>query len=790
MRDITTEDRNIAFLVFGLLLACYLFTYTGVIDSSDGLSMFATAESIVRRGEIDTNQLLWMGLQQGSFGPDGELYSRKGLGMTLLALPLIWLAKLWPAIGLAQAAMLLNPLLTAFTGALIYRFGRRLDWTRSTALATALFFGLATLAWPYAQTFFSDPVCGWALFAAFYGLLSYSQTGRKRYLLLSGLAWGIAYLARTINLVTLPVFVLGLLVVLRHRETLRRPIRPSTMADFLTLLANQWRPMISFLLPILLSGLVSLWWNWLRYGSVWDSGYVASETFSANWLVGISGLLIGPARGLIWYSPALLLGIFGGRWFWQQARWVLGMVLAISLIYLLVYGKWYMWHGGYSWGPRFLVPLMPFLALLTGPGWERLLRWSWGGRVLAGLLILLSVAVQWLGMLIPYSLVQDWLAGAVAPLFAPETFWQLGYSPLLLQWRFLQAANIHLAWWRNGLFDWFGFIMPLSGLLVGLALLFRHWQARQQVARSSRKYSTVARNWLYALALCLIAVAILTHQPRGPGSAIRTAAARIERAERQGEAILLLQPFQTQEFANAYHGSLPTYGFFSRNSPAADTEMSAEAWLAQLESRYPRLWVIPDYTPPAESSWERPLRVRDFLLQESPLPASDNGRLALYALAAAQAEPLVETGLGTIFGDPAQQEATITEENGWIRLQGYAVTAETTPGAEILLSLRWQSLRPVSNNYHVFVHLLNERDEKIDQRDGQPVQWMRPVSSWQPGEEIIDHYGLLLPEEMPPGEYRIAVGLYDPNNGQRLPVSAGPKDFAIEVGPITVASAH
>ena len=209
MRDITTQDRNIAFLIFGLLLACYLFTYTGVIDSSDGLSMFATAESIVRRGEIDTNQLLWMGLQQGSFGPDGELYSRKGLGMTLLALPLIWLAKLWPAIGLAQAAMLLNPLLTAFTGALLYRFGRRLDWTRSTALATALIFGLATLAWPYAQTFFSDPVCGWALFAAFYGLLSYSQTGRKRYLLLSGLAWGIAYLARTINLVTLPVFVLG-----------------------------------------------------------------------------------------------------------------------------------------------------------------------------------------------------------------------------------------------------------------------------------------------------------------------------------------------------------------------------------------------------------------------------------------------------------------------------------------------------------------------------------------------------------------------------------------------------
>ena len=58
------RDRSFGFLIFGFLLACYLFTYTGVIQSSDGLAMFASVESIVRRGEADTNQLLWMGLQQ------------------------------------------------------------------------------------------------------------------------------------------------------------------------------------------------------------------------------------------------------------------------------------------------------------------------------------------------------------------------------------------------------------------------------------------------------------------------------------------------------------------------------------------------------------------------------------------------------------------------------------------------------------------------------------------------------------------------------------------------------
>ena len=193
MHQIRTElslyDRSIAFLLVCFLFCAYLLTYTGVIQSSDGLAMFATTESIVRGGEVDANQLLWMGLQQGSFGPDGDLYSRKGAGMSLLAVPLAWLAMLWSPVGLVQAALLLNPLLTAWTGGLLYRSVIRLGWSRYIAIVTALAFGLATLAWPYTQTFFSDPVAAWGLFGALYGMLAYSQNGRKRYLFLAGAAW-------------------------------------------------------------------------------------------------------------------------------------------------------------------------------------------------------------------------------------------------------------------------------------------------------------------------------------------------------------------------------------------------------------------------------------------------------------------------------------------------------------------------------------------------------------------------------------------------------------------------
>lgn len=779
IRDLKAIDRGIAFSLFWLLFACYLFTFTALIESSDGLSMFATVESIVRRGEADSNQLLWMGLQQGSFGPDGELYSRKGLGMVLLAWPLVWLARLWSSVGLVHAALLLNPLLTAWTGALLYRTGRRLAWRSSTALVTALIFGLATMAWPYTQTFFSDPACGWGLFAAFYGLLAYSQTGRKRYLFGSGLAWGLAYLTRTVNLVTLPIFVFGLLAALHHRHTPdNQP--PRTVGAILRLSTTHWRSFISFVIPIVCAGLVSLWWNGVRYGSIWESGYVATESFSAPWLFGLWGLLVGPARGFFWYSPVLLLSFFGLTWFRQQARWLFWMIGAICVSYILLYGKWYMWHGGYSWGPRFLTPIVPFLALLVGPAWMRIMAAQSGrGWVRLGvlLLLLLSVGVQWLGLLVPFRLVQDWLANTVAPLFAPQTFTHLFYSPLVNQWRYLTTEHIQLAWWRatveTGKVEWQGIALPIIGVLVSLAALVGYSRIRGEVI--SRLYG-----WLHTFILIAITVALLIdYQATLTGLDQRAVADRIEQLERGGDAILYLRPTQTQSFANVYHGRLPMVGLL----PQASLDDTNQQWLTYLQSHYQRLWVISDDTPPEQSGWERPLRIENFLLQENRIPNTDNARLAVYAMARSLA--LTEAGLGLIFGDPATT-GIMTEDDGWIRLHGYGFTPEVQAGEEIALVLRWQSLRPVNQDYHVFVHLLDSHGEKIAQRDGQPVQWMRPISSWQPGEEILDHYGFLLPKDAIPGDYHIAVGLYDPVTGQRLSVSAGTGDFATELGPIRV----
>ena len=279
--------------------------------------------------------------------------------MAPLALPLVWLARLWPAIGLTHAALLVNPLLTALTGALLYRAGLRMEWSRRTALITALTFGLATLAWPYSQTMFSDPVCAMGLFGAFYGLLSYSQTRRKRYLLAGGIAWGFAYLARVVNLITLPLYIVALGVAVAYGVGLAGRRRLSLAVVLRLMLRRHWRPFVSFLVPVVVAGFVSLWWNWARYGSMWDSGYVETERFNAVWLFGISGLLVGPGRGLISIARPAACRL-GAVWFYGAS-----LVFICAALSAICAGlrQWYMWHGGVA-GARAFVPIIPFLALL------------------------------------------------------------------------------------------------------------------------------------------------------------------------------------------------------------------------------------------------------------------------------------------------------------------------------------------------------------------------------------------------------------------------------------------
>ena len=106
-------DRKIAWGLGLALFGLIMLAWNGTFHSSDGLSAYLVADSLARYGRFDTEQIRWMGLQQGEFGPDGLLYSNKGLAMSVLMLPLTTAGLTLPGLGPVHTSLLLMPLVTA-----------------------------------------------------------------------------------------------------------------------------------------------------------------------------------------------------------------------------------------------------------------------------------------------------------------------------------------------------------------------------------------------------------------------------------------------------------------------------------------------------------------------------------------------------------------------------------------------------------------------------------------------------------------------------------------------------
>ena len=106
-----------------------------------------------------------------------------------------------------------------------------------------------------------------------------------------------------------------------------------------------------------------------------------------------------------------------------------------------------------------------------------------------------------------------------------------------------------------------------------------------------------------------------------------------------------------------------------------------------------------------------------------------------------------------------------------VRLVGFdAQTENLQPGQEWPVTLYWHSQGPLDKDYTVFVHLVDGNGVTVAQGDGPPLQQFYPTSAWVAGEILNDPHSVALPQDIPPGQYRLFVGLYDPVSGYRLPV--------------------
>jgi mannosyltransferase len=99
------------------------------------------------------------------------------------------------------------------------------------------------------------------------------------------------------------------------------------------------------------------------------------------------------------------------------------------------------------------------------------------------------------------------------------------------------------------------------------------------------------------------------------------------------------------------------------------------------------------------------------------------------------------------------------------------------PGGDLEVALTWQAEATPERNYTVFVQLLDEANRVLAQHDGQPGDGSLITTTWAPGEYVRDEHRLALPADLPAGDYRLIMGMYLPDSGERLSVaddSGGP----------------
>jgi hypothetical protein len=111
--------------------------------------------------------------------------------------------------------------------------------------------------------------------------------------------------------------------------------------------------------------------------------------------------------------------------------------------------------------------------------------------------------------------------------------------------------------------------------------------------------------------------------------------------------------------------------------------------------------------------------------------------------------------------------------NNQVRLLGYQVEPESvTSGEHVQVTLCWEALQPVDQDYTLFIHLLGRDNLRVGERTTYPGQGRFPTTLWPVGHAFCDSYRVdVAPWAPSPEMYALEVGLYDDTTGWRLPAS-------------------
>ena len=465
------RQTSTALAYFALVLFCVsLFTCTspGRITYPDDEIVFQTTQSLADRGELAIEGIAKRTGERvdrptGTFGwapgRDGKRYGFFGHGTSLVATPAYLLGRataaqvpeLWRYAVRSDlftfhrrnldsdwrrlVTNLTNCWVTALAAALLGLWLQALGHGPRASLLTALVYALGSSAWPYSKTLLSEPLSTVLLLGAALGITRWRQAGGRGQLWVAASLAGLSVHAHVLNVLAIPC-LLG--YALATPELRARALR-----------ADGDRGTWLVALALGGAGLALLGYSqWWRFGSPFETGRFDHYGHWVWPFEALGTMLVAPGRSLLWYSPPLLLSLWLLPRLWQRQRACAALILALTLTRALFVACRSDWHGGWAIGPRYLLPLLPFL-LVPLAGWiEQLHTRSLRVRVAALAASFASVAFQaWLAAHSVFQLFWRLNIEHGRERYMWVSDWQPSAAPPIAFWLEQQEA---LSFWRAG----------------------------------------------------------------------------------------------------------------------------------------------------------------------------------------------------------------------------------------------------------------------------------------------------------------------------------------------------
>ncbi len=404
----------------------HLDTPTSTFESSHERGPYAHAVNMAENGTYAYSHPWGDVSDTGTF--NGKFYSLFAPGVAYLILP-FYLAG--HSIGLGQIfAFSAASLISLVSLVFLYFIGRRVfklsNWA---ALFSVLVFAFGSTSWSYAVTIYQHSFSVCFIVTGFYAVWRYAQNNSKYNWLYAAYVWLAYALAISVDY---PNAML-MLPVMAYLTVSTFSINKINQGIAITI---RWSAIATFIVFAFVTSL-QFWHNATYYGG-WSHlagelhdvnsatstptiaktvststpaiatttvplknksavGFFHEQSIPNSFFV----LLFSDERGLLFFSPIFLFSILGIMYVLrrkEEDRSVYIVPIALVAVNVFLYSAWGDPWGGWAYGPRYLIPSMPWLALFVGIALTNG-RYLISKKIIALILFLFSSAVALLGAL-------------------------------------------------------------------------------------------------------------------------------------------------------------------------------------------------------------------------------------------------------------------------------------------------------------------------------------------------------------------------------------------------------